>query len=88
MLDIALAVLASGVIPVLFRGAINYLAVYSLLRMLALTGCQSSQLYPIYSVGVVALNTMLAFICFSERLSRQKLLGLTTGLTPVALLNR
>jgi hypothetical protein len=30
MVNIALAVLASGVIPVLFLGAINYLAMYSM----------------------------------------------------------
>lgn len=69
-------------------GAINYVAMYSLLRMLALTGWQSSQLYPIYSVGVVAMSTMLAFICFRERLSRQKIVGLLVGLVAVALLNR
>ena len=69
-------------------GAINYIAMYSLLRMLALTGWQSSQLYPIYSVGVVAVSTVLALICFRERLSRQKLLGLAVGLVAVALLNR
>ena len=69
-------------------GAINYVAMYSLLRMLALTGWESSQLYPIYSVGVVAVSTVLAFICFRERLSRQKVVGLLVGLVAVALLNR
>lgn len=69
-------------------GAINYIAMYSLLRMLALAGWQSSQLYPIYSVGVVAVSTMLAFICFRERLSRQKIFGLLVGVVAVALLNR
>jgi drug/metabolite transporter (DMT)-like permease len=69
-------------------GAINYVAMYSLLRMLALTGWQSSQLYPIYSVGVVAVSTVLAFICFRERLSRQKIIGLLVGVLAVALLNR
>lgn len=69
-------------------GMINYLAVYSLLRMLALKGWESSQLYPIYSVGVVAMSTLLAFICFRERLSRQKALGLVVGIIAVALLNR
>jgi drug/metabolite transporter (DMT)-like permease len=69
-------------------GAINYLAMYSLLRMLALAGWQSSQLYPIYSVGVVAVSTVLAFVCFGELLSRQKILGLLVGVVAVALLNR
>lgn len=69
-------------------GLINYIAVYSLLQVLALKGWQSSQLYPIYSVGVVAVSTVLAFICFRESLSRQKALGLAVGFVAVALLNR
>jgi drug/metabolite transporter (DMT)-like permease len=84
MTDFRMRHLAAG----LGLGVINYVAMYSLLRMLALAGWQSSQLYPIYSVGVVAVSTVLAFICFRERLSRQKLIGLAVGLVAVALLNR
>jgi drug/metabolite transporter (DMT)-like permease len=84
MTDFRARHLAAG----LALGAINYVAMYSLLRMLALTGWQSSQLYPIYSVGVVAVSTLLAFVCFRERLSRQKALGLAVGVAAVALLNR
>ncbi len=69
-------------------GCINYLAVYALLRVLALQGWESSQLYPIYSVGVVAVSTVLAFLCFREKLSAQKTIGLAVGLVAVALLNR
>lgn len=69
-------------------GVINYIAVYSLLRVLALKGWESSQLYPIYSVGVVAVSTLLAFLCFRERLSKQKAIGLAIGVVAVALLNR
>jgi drug/metabolite transporter (DMT)-like permease len=69
-------------------GVINYVAVYSLLRVLALKDWESSQLYPIYSVGVVAVSTLLAFLCFRERLSKQKAIGLAVGVVAVALLNR
>jgi len=69
-------------------GVVNYLAVYALLRVLALKGWESSQLYPIYSVGVVAVSTVLAFVLFRERLSRRKALGLAVGVVAVALLNR
>jgi drug/metabolite transporter (DMT)-like permease len=34
------------------------------------------------------MSTLLAFICFRERLSRQKALGLVVGVIAVALLNR
>jgi uncharacterized membrane protein len=69
-------------------GGVNYLAVYSLIKVLALKGWQSSQLFPIYSVGVVAVSALLAVLFFRERLSRQKTLGLAVGVAAVALLNR
>jgi drug/metabolite transporter (DMT)-like permease len=69
-------------------GAINYIAVYALLQVLALQGWESSQIFPIYSVGVVAVSAMLAAWCFGERLSTQRMTGLATGLVAVALLNR
>ena len=79
---------AAHVVAGLGLGIVNYIAVYSLIRVLALKGWESSQLYPIYSVGVVAVSTLLAFLCFRERLSRQKTIGLAVGLIAVALLNR
>jgi drug/metabolite transporter (DMT)-like permease len=72
----------------IFLGAINYIAVYALLEVLALKGWESSQLFPIYSVGVVAVSAILAMLFFRERLSRQKAMGLAVGMAAVALLNR
>ena len=69
-------------------GGANYLAVYSLIKVLALKGWQSSQLFPIYSVGVVAVSALLAVLFFRQRLSRRKTLGLALGAAAVALLNR
>ena len=71
-----------------FLGVVNYVAVYALIKMLALAGWQSSQLYPIYSVGVVCVSTLLAMILFREQLSKQRTVGLAVGLIAVALLNR
>ncbi|SRR5581483_2070139 len=69
-------------------GVINYLAVYALLQVLALKGWQSSQLFPIYSVGVVAVSMILAALLFHERLSKQKTMGLAVGAIAVGLLNQ
>lgn len=69
-------------------GSINYAAIYFLVRVLSLEGWQSSQLFPIYSVGVVSVSSILAMILFKERLSRLKTFGLAVGLMAVALLNR
>ena len=82
--DFRLRHLGAGIL----LGVINYVAIYALLKVLALEGWESSQLYPIYSVGVVAVSTLLAFLCFRERLSLQKTLGLAVGVVAVALLNR
>jgi drug/metabolite transporter (DMT)-like permease len=72
----------------IFLGLINYLAIYALLKVLALEGWESSQLFPIYSVSVVAVSSLLAALIFKETLSRQKTLGLVVGMAAVALLNR
>lgn len=69
-------------------GWINYVAIYALLEVLALQGWESSQLFPIYSVGVVAVSAILAILIFGERLSTQRLAGLAVGLVAVGLLNR
>lgn len=72
----------------IFLGGINYIAVYALLEVLALKGWESSQLFPIYSVGVVAVSAILAMLFFRERLSGQRTVGLAVGMAAVALLNQ
>jgi drug/metabolite transporter (DMT)-like permease len=79
---------AKHILAGIFLGVINYIAVYALLEVLALKGWESSQLFPIYSVGVVAVSAVLAMLAFRERLSKQKMAGLAVGLAAVALLNR
>jgi drug/metabolite transporter (DMT)-like permease len=69
-------------------GLINYGAIYYLVKVLSLEGWQSSQLFPIYSVGVVSVSSLLAMILFKERLSGLKKLGLFVGLLAVGLLNQ
>jgi drug/metabolite transporter (DMT)-like permease len=72
----------------IFLGFINYVAVYALLKVLALHGWESSRLFPIYSVGVVAVSALLAVLFFNERLSKQKTVGLVVGMAAVVLLNQ
>ena len=69
-------------------GLINYGAIYFLVKVLSLEGWQSSQVFPVYSVGVVAVSSLLAMMLFNERLSRLKTVGLLIGLVAIALLNR
>ena len=76
------------VVAGLLLGVVNYIAVYGLVKALGVEGWQSSQLYPIYSVGVVMVSTALAMLLFRERLSNSKKIGLIVGLAAVGLLNR
>jgi uncharacterized membrane protein len=69
-------------------GILNYGAIYCLVKVLSLEGWQSSQLFPIYSVGVVSVSSLLAMVLFKERLSGLKKLGLFVGLLAVGLLNQ
>jgi drug/metabolite transporter (DMT)-like permease len=82
--ELALRHLIAGVL----LGIVNYVAVYALVKALAVEGWQSSQLYPIYSVGVVTVSTGLAMLLFHERLSRTRKMGLIVGVIGVVLLNR
>jgi drug/metabolite transporter (DMT)-like permease len=72
----------------LILGVVNYAAVYTLIKALALEGWESSQLYPMYSVGVVAVSTGLAMLLFNEKLSNIRKVGLVVGVIAVVLLNR
>jgi drug/metabolite transporter (DMT)-like permease len=76
------------VIAGIILGMINYIAIYALLRVLDLKGWESSQIFPIYSVAVVTVSSLLAMLLFGERLSRQKMIGLGVGVVAVALLNQ
>ncbi|HEY7168751.1 MAG TPA: EamA family transporter [Candidatus Binatia bacterium] len=69
-------------------GIVNYFAVYALVKALAVQGWETSQVLPIYSIGVIALSSILALLIFRETLSRQKTFGLAVGLVAVILLNR
>ena len=69
-------------------GLFNYGAVYFLITVLGMKEWESSQVFPIYSVGVVAISSLLAVLLFEERLSRLKTIGLVVGLGAVVVLNQ
>jgi len=69
-------------------GLFNYGAVYFLITVLGMKEWESSQVFPMYSVGVVAISSLLAGVFFAERLSRLKTIGLVVGLGAVIVLNQ
>ena len=88
ILTLKVAVRAGDLIAGGVLGMINYGAIYFLVKVLSLEGWQSSQLFPMYSVGVVSVSSLFAMILFKEHLSKWKTLGLVVGLLAVALLNQ
>jgi drug/metabolite transporter (DMT)-like permease len=88
ILPTKIAIRAGDLIAGGVLGLINYGAIYFLVKVLSLEGWQSSQLFPIYSVGVVSVSSLLAMILFRERLSKLKKLGVVVGISAVALLNQ
>ena len=69
-------------------GLFNYGAVYFLIKVLGMKEWESSRVFPIYSVGVVAISSLLAVVLFEERLSWLKTIGLVVGLAAVVILNQ
>lgn len=69
-------------------GLFNYGAVYFLIKVLGMKSWESSTVFPIYSVGVVAVSSLLAVVLFEERLSGLKRVGVAVGLAAVVMLNR
>lgn len=69
-------------------GLFNYGAVYFLIKVLGMKEWESSRVFPIYSVGVVAVSSLLAVVLFEERLSGLKRIGLIVGFAAVVVLNQ
>lgn len=69
-------------------GLFNYGAVYFLIKVLSMKEWESSRVFPIYSVGVVAISSLLAVMLFEEQLSWLKKVGLVVGLAAVVALNQ
>jgi drug/metabolite transporter (DMT)-like permease len=67
-------------------GIPNYFSIYFLLKTLKLPGWESSVIFPINNIGVVAFSAIMAFVLFKERMSRLNLIGLVLALAAILIM--
>ncbi|OWY25962.1 hypothetical protein C7N43_34080 [Sphingobacteriales bacterium UPWRP_1] len=67
-------------------GIPNYFSIYFLLRALSTTGWQSSVVFPVNNMAIVALSGLLALAVFKEQLSHLNLLGIALAFCAILLM--
>lgn len=67
-------------------GTVNFGSVYFLVLALKTPGAQSSVLFPLNNIGVVALSTVFSVFLFREHLSRINLIGMLLSVLALVLL--
>ena len=67
-------------------GLPNFGSIYFLMKALALSGMQSSEIFPINNMGVVLLSALGAMLFFGEKGSRLNRLGVALSIIAIALI--
>ncbi len=67
-------------------GIPNYGSIYFLLKALEMRDLESSAIFPINNVGVVALSTLCGFLLFNEKLSPKNRLGILLAMVSIGLI--
>ncbi len=67
-------------------GIPNYGSIYFLLKALDFKGLESSVIFPLNNVGIVALSTLLGWLLFSEHLSNQNKTGIVLSIISILLI--
>lgn len=68
-------------------GLCNYACVFNLIKALSAPGWGGSEVFPLFSIGVVGGSALAARICFKEKLSWSQWSGLGLGVLAVSLLS-
>lgn len=67
-------------------GVPNYFSIYFLLQTLKLPGWESSVIFPINNIGVVAFSAIMAYLLFKETMSKINLIGLGLALLAIVIM--
>lgn len=67
-------------------GIPNYGSIYFLLRALEYKGIETSVVFPINNVGIVALSALIAYFGFKEHLSGKNIAGILLSFAAIALI--
>ena len=68
-------------------GFLNYGSIYFFIKTLNLPGMESSFVFPVNNVAIVASSALVAWVVFRETLSRKNMFGLLLALIAIALIS-
>lgn len=68
-------------------GIINYGSMYFLLQALRVDGFESSSIFTINSVVIVAISTLIGLLLFKERISNKNWIGILIAIVSIAIIN-
>ena len=77
-------ILPRNIIGGIALGAINYFCTYTL--MLSMKTIDSSLLFPIHNIGIVAIGAIVGWLAFHEKLKPHQILGIILAALSIALL--
>jgi drug/metabolite transporter (DMT)-like permease len=66
-------------------GIVNYYSIYFLLKALRVDGFESSTLFTINNVGIVAFSTLIGLLIFKEYISNKNWLGIAIAMISIVL---
>ena len=65
-------------------GIVNYFCTYTL--MLSMKTIDSSFLFPVHNIGIVAIGAIVGWLAFNEKLRPHQILGIVLAAVSIALL--
>ncbi|ARV08120.1 hypothetical protein BTO05_00120 [Winogradskyella sp. PC-19] len=66
-------------------GIVNYASIYYLLKALRIDGLESSSLFTINNVAIVAVSTLIGLLIFKEKISNKNWIGICLALISIVL---
>ncbi|MDP5082539.1 MAG: GRP family sugar transporter [Winogradskyella sp.] len=69
-------------------GIVNYCSIYFLLKALRVDGFESSSIFTINNVVIVAFSTLIGLLLFKERISRKNWIGIIIAMIAIILVTR
>ncbi|RZN81438.1 MAG: EamA/RhaT family transporter [Winogradskyella sp.] len=74
-----------SIAPGITLGLVNYSSIYFLLKALRIDGLESSTLFTVNNVSIVAVSTLIGLLIFKERISNKNWIGILIALISIAL---
>ncbi len=69
-------------------GVVNYCSIYFLLKALRVEGFESSSIFTINNVVIVAISTLIGLLLFKERISKKNWIGILIAMVSIILVTQ